>query len=482
MSADCIAADENITDVESVHVQLVKDGEVINSLESFVNATFNVQFVNLQGKDTIAFECVWKRNNTRFCEQKVTVDLQKLPAPVQEVALSVLSFDTLMHFSKMIVVSFKDSQKNYKEMKASTQVTVAKYGIKARSCAVTSKLQPSLSETRFCFTNGSTFACGSFMKRNIFSPRVVVATVKVKNQAGSCYSGPFCKQFTYFDIYGGLENVTVDFDIVNLNVRLLVSWKIPHGIQKLAGRKVVISIKYCIHQCWYKNFTKNAVPAKIDKNIAYNSTYIVQVRYIYSDDFWYPSVSPWTQPVSIRIPNQVPTKSPEILKCESNVQGLIIVWRSEHVEFYELKYEESGRNDSYLKFPAKNCTQDHCEFALKRKPIERSFGITVLPCSDSGCNSKSISSCYFTKRLPIGKSSAPKRYLSLQTYELLLIIVPLVVIGFVFIAVIVVITRAFKCKKKISSSEDVNPIGPRPYADYAQVSIVHHEYQSPNEI
>jgi len=111
LRADCSAGDQKSTEFNPVYLQLVKDGKVINSLESFVNATFNVQFANLQGRNTIAFECVWKRNHTRFCEQKVTVDLQELPALLQKVAISVVSFDTRMHFSKMIVVSFNDSQK-----------------------------------------------------------------------------------------------------------------------------------------------------------------------------------------------------------------------------------------------------------------------------------------------------------------------------------------------------------------------------------
>ena len=471
------------TYLDNFHLQLMKGSKIVNKSESVRNVTFVVGFVNLNGERTIRFECIFKSNRTQICRQSTAIDMESLPGPVQDISMLVAKSDNI---SKMIVVKFNESERNSHETATTALVTVSKYPIPTRKCSDTTTAGHSLQETRPCSKTGNTFVCSNLLEGAVYSFGIFAATAMVQNHVGTCYSPAFCKELTLFDVYGGLENVKVNFEAVHSNPRLIVSWELPKKLE-LVVINIIFSIKYCRDKCLYQNESRsllniydNVFSAKIDKRVTYNAMYSIQICYIVSD-IWSSSISPWTKPVSIKVPSRIPSMSPRVIKCENTDEELTILWKNENVEFYLLRIEVSGRTDSYLKVLRKDCRHNHCTFSLQISSLKKTYGIRVLPCSDSGCNNKSVSTCYFKARHSIGKSTDSKQTWS--TGDILVIVLPFVGMLFVIIAFVLLI-KIRKWWKSSNSQYQFPTVGPRLTLDSASSELssdhsdqCYHEYE-----
>ena len=454
----------NDTKFDQIVLQLFRDGKMINSSKSVSNVTFKVAFKNLEKERKIGFECLWKRNHTNVCRQEVVVDPQSLPAPVEELLISVRS-----DVSKMIEVKFSRPHREHNKMLETANVT-AKYMVMANPRCSAKKSDILRADTRPCRRIGDGFVCANLFKGFVHFPAKVVATAIVENQVGSCSSSPFCKVPTYFEIYGGLKDLAGEFKILHSTPRLLVSWKIPSGLKVGSGNGLSFDIEYCSGQCSYQTENRSyseladdVVEAKVDKNVQYKSKYRVRVRYCISD-FGINRISPWTSPINITVPSQIPKQLPEIRSCKEVNNDLITVWKNEDVNYFVLRIEESGKTDSYVQISSKDCVSGYCIFSMHRGSLDKAFGITVLPCSEYGCNNKSDSSCYFRGTHSIGKSSNPKPASQLQTDEVLLTVVPLAAVLAISLASFLVV-KVYQWRKSARSLSKTPIITPRHNSD-----------------
>ena len=459
----------NKTYLDKLGLYLMKGRKVINKSESIRNVTFLVGFVNLHAESNASFDCIFKSNRTQICRQSIVIDLQSLPAPVQELSMSVSKSGNIF---RMIVVKFNESARSSMETSTTARVKVTKYFIATESCSGTTTASHSLQKTGPCAKIGKAFVCSNLLKGSVYIPGKFAATAMVENHAGTCYSLPFCKELTYFDIYGGLKNVTVNFQAFHSSPRLNVSWQRPDGLENVVS-SITFELKYCRVECSYQNekrsLVNNHYTAKIYKDVSYNSTYTIQIRYIISEVLS-SSKSPWTKPVTIRTPTKIPSISPKVIKCENTGKELTMWWRNENVEFYRLRIEVSGRKDSYLKFPKKDCRHSYCAFSWERSSSEKAYGIRVFPCSDRGCNKKSVSTCYFEAVQYTGKLQSPEKTWPSETGDILVLVLPFVGMIIVIIA-FVMFNKIRQWWKSISSQYQYPVVGPRSYSDSASSEL-----------
>lgn len=459
---------------DRIRLDLFKDGKLIRKANSVDFHEFKVDFETSLGERKLSYNCVWRNESQELCRREVLIDLFSLPLPVQNVNMPVKTSESVTLNSKMINVEWSAFSGNDKGG-ANHSVTVYKYRSVTRNCSLNSKDTVDKSETKACARKDDFIVCNGFFRRLVYFPGIFAAVVTSENPFGVCRNVPFCKELSFFDIYGNLAEVKASFAISRANLKLVVSWLIPKGL-KTAANKVVFSIKYCKRECWHKNITKSLLSAegqfvsiKISKNVDYNSLYDLQIRYII-DGRRKESASPWTGKVFVKTPNKIPTSSPHVIKCEGRKERLSLQWENDHVEFYSLKVEENGKMDKFLRVMPSRCTHHYCSHAVARHSQRKAFRVTVISCSKFGCDNSSTSHCYFRAKPVLqasrGAKTQPKYSGKIVTIVILFAFLVLALFG---VFVIFKVYRRVKLQKSLGK---VRIIRPRSFSDseYAPTS------------
>lgn len=449
---------KNLTHLQ---LQLKRGGELLRTSLSIQQKTFKIAFDNPKKEKWLNFQCVWKNGNEDVCQMEVFTDLHALPLPAQNLSISVSNMNNLTEVSKTIEVKFDAKFRGQNGSAGSHYVTAHKYNPLTKSCPVKAKDIIMRSETKVCINQDEQVFCNGLFKYYVFMEGIFTAIITSKNQFGICSSSEFCKVISFFDIYGPVEQFKGWSKVTPSNLQLEISWIVPKGLKNVVT-KITFSIRYCNGKCNYQNVTKSVLDipieglmkAKITKNVDYDSVYKVSICYLIEGG-WNPSVSPWMKAVDVNTPKKRPINALKIFKCDGQ-NGMSVVWRNVHEDYYLMKIEESQRTDRYVKVFANQCKVEVCSFHMPRPSVTNGFRITVSSCSKYGCDNSSTSYCYFQPQQNSGKLTGQS-----DNRMVFMISLPFAV-AFVALILSIIAFKICKCATSQSFSDDtVVVVGPR---------------------